>query len=569
VSVIILQGVTATLQASPTPLPLKVVSASATLDETRAPYGELQLVIHTPASVDAEKINPRTGLRVTVAVTQTWVNPIKPNQTRSFDLYLHDRTSDWTTGETTLVLRTDEAKLIDDGLVSNAVNTAAYAVDGSLRSIVNLILTGIGAALEAGPDDANFTRTANATNLVRNPRVGTNTTDWGQSGTAATQTRNTVGGPTAHSPSFWRIGLAASSAASAMIVTVDKAGVQGLVAGQTYVMSAWMRCSAAVSFGFDGLTYTAANVQVQDLPEVPIAVAANTWKRMVLEFVAGAAVTQMTVRMFASIGTIPSGGTFDVTGIRVSVKTTAHDDDDFDGASTDSNYAYAWLGTAHASQSTRTRLDTRPLTLLDRRPGQASWDFLAPLVQQSGLRLFCDEQRKWRLVNSNSYLVAGQINIATAGNLESGTDTIDLAGDWATGIVVHYQWIDSTGATKEAWDSAGTATKVETIEIAREYPGPGAATVILARYQGRGRVLDPTVIADLNATPGQYTQATVPNAPIQSGVASLVSWSVPDGTMRVSTRGLIDTPATAWIFLAAGQRWIDSAVGQSWIAETV
>src|SRR5690606_15678659 len=38
--------------------------------------------------------------------------------------------------------------------------------------------------------------------------------------------------------------------------------------------------------------------------------------------------------------------------------------------------------------------------VLKRRPGTRAWDFLSPLLSVSGLRLFCDEERKWRLVTS-------------------------------------------------------------------------------------------------------------------------------------------------------------------------
>jgi hypothetical protein len=549
-------------------LSLKVVSAEVVLDETRAPYGEVQLRIHTPAETDAELIDPRNILRVALAVSQQWKAPARATQNRSLNLLLHARTFDHDTGDTILTLRTDEARLIDDGLIATTVSTAAYAYESSLRAICNFVLATIGASLAAGTDDADYTRTANATNVVRNPRVGVNTTDWSNAGTAATLARVATGGPNAAAPTFFRATLAANAAPLAMIMLVDRAGIP-LVAGTVYAISVWVRTSnTGISAGLDGLTYNAANVQQQDLIEVAVPLTANVWKQLTFQFTAAATVDKMTVRVFNIVGTFTTGATLDMTGLRVSPVTGVHDFDFFDGATTDTLYTYAWAGTAHASASTRTRLDTRPLTLLDREPGQASWDFLQPLVQQAGLRLFCDELRVWRLVDSNSYTVDGTISVAEAINLVHGVDDIDLGGDWATGVVVKYTWTDATGATQTAYDAAGTSTKVTTVEWERAYAGPGAAAAILGRMNGRGRVLALGAVADLAATPGQYTTATVPAAPTQTGIAARIAFTIPDGLMDVATRGLIDYSTDDWIGADPALDWISVTATKDWATYT-
>lgn len=558
-SILVLQNLTATLQSDP-PLPLECVTASVTFDETHAPYGEFQLSVHTPAEADAELIDPREGLRVTVEVTQDWVTPPRPAQARSFDMLLHARTFNHETGDTDLTLRTDEAKLIDDGLIAAAVNTGAYAHESSLRGIVNFILAGIGAVLAAGTDDADFTRTANATNLVRNPRVAAANTDWSQAGTAANASLVASGGP-AGAASFWRSTMTGANPGG-FTISIDKVGIQ-IAPNTAYTISIWARCSASDPIGFDGLVYNAAGALLQDLPESPVMVVANTWTRFTLVFTSAATASQMTLRVFTSAN-IGAGVTFDVTGARVSVTTGAHDSDYFDGATIDSHYTYAWTGAANASNSTRTRLDDRPIDLLDRQPGQASWDYLQPLVQQAGLRLFCDEQRVWRLVDSNSYTIDGSINIAQAVNLTSGNDTIDLGGDWATGVVVKYTWIDATGATQTRYDAAGTATKVTLIEWDRPYVGPGAAAAILSRMQGKGRTQDLGGIAELTATPGQFTTASPPDSPVQTGIAAAVTFTIPDGLMAVTTRGLLDTLPGSWAAQDDALVWDAVDAGTTW-----
>ena len=564
-STVVLQSLTAVLETTP-PLVLDCVSAVATLDESRAPYGEISLVIHTPAEADAELIDPRTGLRVTVTAAQEWLVPARPAQSRVFDLILHERVIDWEAGETTLTLRTDEAKLIDDGLIATAVDTSAYAVESSLRDIIDQSLAVIGASLAVGSDDADFTRTSNSTNLFLNPSAEVNGTGWvGANCSAARTTAWAATGTISTSL------ILPTSDDSYVVLEGGVGGVRnGMTTGKTYVASGTFRLTAPLT----GTPISSAR---------RIVVVANTGAggfifaqssqapnaagvyRLYVEFTAPASITELYIRWYHG----HTGGTIWLDALRLSEKTGVHDDAPLDGSLSDPHYAFAWTGVTHASISTRTRLDNRDITLLDRQPGEPSWDFLQPLVQQAGLRLFCDEARVWRVVDSNSYTVDGIIRITEAENLTAGTDQISLAGDWATGVVVKYSWTDAAGASHVAYDAAGTSTKVALVEWERPYPGPGAAQVILDRMQGRGRILDPFVLSELTATPGQYTQSTVPNAPIQTGIASSVSWSIPDALMGVGTRALIDTPVTAWAFLAAGQRWVDSPAGASWISETV
>jgi hypothetical protein len=255
---------------------------------------------------------------------------------------------------------------------------------------------------------------------------------------------------------------------------------------------------------------------------------------------------------------------------RLSETTGSADDTYFDGSTpATAMFAYAWTGTANASTSTRTGLLKRDAKMLDWEPGESAWDFVAPLIQTSGLRLYCDERRRWLLVDPATP-VDGQINITAGVNLTDGRDTISRSRDWFDAVVVEYSWNDEAGSSKVAWDVAGApGTKVLTLRYQRPYPGPGAAASVLDRSRGRGRVLDISALSDYAATPGIAVQATLPASPIQTGFVSAVTWSLPADEMTVKSRGLTDTPATAWMFLAPGVKWTDSPVGASWTAETV
>lgn len=390
---------------------LDVRSARITLDEAWVPYAQAELVVALPPSEDvlifdrgglnaafatraamnayfstnAEVrdvsnvydfgrptmyVDPRENRRVTITLHQEWLAPVRPTQTRVFDLQLRERVVDHNDGTMTLKFASDEAALLDRALVANEPDSSALAFYGSLRAIVNHVLGRYGASLQPGSADASF-----ASNL-------------------------------------------------------------------------------------DALV---------------------------------------------------------------------------------------------------------------QQPGVSDWNFIQPLVQASGLRLFCDELRKWWLVDAE-YSVPGQIQIAEAVNLTRGEDVISRSDsrNWYDSVVVRYSWTYEDGTAGIAYDSAGAnpSTKTYRVDWNTPYPGAGAAAAILARAQGRGRTLSLEALPDYDATPGKRLMATLPNTPLQSGVVSSVEWVVAaegtSDTMRVGSRGLIDTPANAWL-LALGP-W--SAATGSWTAAT-
>lgn len=197
-------------------------------------------------------------------------------------------------------------------------------------------------------------------------------------------------------------------------------------------------------------------------------------------------------------------------------------------------------------------------------PGVTAWDYLRPMVDKVGLRLWCDEAR-------NLYLAppidgtAGGLSLSDA-KVTRATDTLDRDGDWFDAVVIRYRWTDVLGATQVAYDTASVDgySKVRRLEVDRPFPGHGAAAALLARTRGRGRVFDLEAVSDYGATPGQALTATLPGTPIQTGLVSSVTWRLPGDRMQITTRDLIDTPATSWLFSPAGRRWSDIPVGTSW-----
>lgn len=198
------------------------------------------------------------------------------------------------------------------------------------------------------------------------------------------------------------------------------------------------------------------------------------------------------------------------------------------------------------------------------QPGQTAWDYLRPIVDKAGLRLWCDEHRNWHLANPADGSTGGLT--ISADRATKAEDTITRDEGWSDAVVIKYQWRDAAGSDQTAYDTATLPgySKVRAITLDRPYPGAGAAQAILSRATGRGRVQALEAVSDYGATPGMAFTATLPDTPIQTGLLSAVTWRVPDDEMRISTRDLIETPDTAWVFTPVGVAWNEIAVGIDW-----
>jgi hypothetical protein len=118
---------------------------------------------------------------------------------------------------------------------------------------------------------------------------------------------------------------------------------------------------------------------------------------------------------------------------------------------------YAWTGAPDASTSTRTTDEQRPPEQFVWTAGVTAWDFLQPFLTSNGLRLACDELRKWTMIYPEDFFKPGFIVLSGA-NATRGTDTIsrDDPDAFCTGVIVRYAWVDkATGRTLTAVDAAG------------------------------------------------------------------------------------------------------------------
>lgn len=548
---------------------LRASSGDVTLDASLAPYGTARVEVPLLDPEMIELIDPRDELRVSISATATgrweetpgggsgfgdglfgagpfgggststitWV----PEDVRTFDLGLRSREVDHVAKQIILELATDEALLMDYAPL--AVDAGARAHETSLRAVCNYVLSKIGASLAAGAWDADVTAYWTVTNLVENPSFEVNTSGTATSVGASSFTAWTMASPTAVLGTKALRFTAAAGEASVYPAGWDTSAAAfkaiRVTPGQTYTASLYAVGSTARSAGVT-LQFRGENgTTIVSQAAGPVSSeTSGAWKRYSVTSTAPAGAAFASI-LFTTTGN--AAGQFHYVDA-VMLHEGSEVIPAFDGTSaTDANYVYAWAGDAHASQSTRTPTVERSPELFRWEPGVTAWEFLSPLTSQAGLRLFCDEQRVWRLIDPAEYSVPGRLSIA-GWNATEGVDKIDRADPnvFCTGVVVRYRWRDEAGTEHVAFDSAGASGKVLVWEYERPYPGPGAATAILARRASAGRVQDVTALADWGATPGMEASIALPATLEQVGTLTSVKWTLTDGLMQVGTRGLID-----------------------------
>lgn len=542
--------------------PLNVIDGAVTMDDTRVPYIQVRASVSVPPAAQRAVIDPRNDIRATLTLTQTFEDwnafGYRAPITRTFNLSIRDFTPDVNKGTVDLILYSDEAALLNFGLVASAPERT-YGL--SVKDAVTYALAKIGATLAAGASDATLTSKALEpviTNMIPNPSVETNTTGYfANAGVTLTrQLHSAFGGgiPDIATESLYFLrhtyGSVQNSSGPYFNVGVT------VVPGKTYTWSAWVRCSKVQAFT------PAVQFSTGSGPANPIGdrviLAPNVWTRVSLTFTVGGTWTNAAPYFYSAAGTSysawASGDTVDMDGLIMVEGSTALDY--FDGSSNPGLYAFAWTGTAHASTSTKTNLPNTDSTIW--QPGQTAGNFLAPLLQIGGLRLYCDETRAWRLEPAGTTR-DGLVLIGTAQNVTQAQDSISLTDTddgyplWYTGVVIAYTGNvnATTGQKFTTYDIAGTGTRVLNLTYDRPQPGPGAAAYVLARAAGRGRAFALEAMSDYTVTPGQALAATLPDVPLQTGYVSAVTWGLPANRMTIKSRALIDTPANSWV-LATG-----------------
>lgn len=550
-----------TVTATAETIDLDVRSLRITLDEHATPYAQAELVCEL--SPDAETLDPRDDIRVTIDLHQEWEQPTHADQDRSFDLMITARRIDRVESTITFKLASDEAKLL---LVGNAGPLSDFfystAQPYMLRAFIQAVFdtqTSIG-SLEPGAADADVTLVSPSTNLMVNGNMRTSRGDWGNGGVTGSAARVTglVGGPVTGVTTFLRCAFTANSGnglggpRSGDPTSVETIPVSE---GESYVVGVWLRANVAKKVRLGIQWYNGAGVAIGAVAYQPTltepTLVANVWTEILRTFTAPALATNARIVIGPSSAVQwVNTNNFDALGVSFEPVNDFHATGQgfaphhFDGAmAADTYYTYGWNGAADLSSSYRTPLSARNADSLLVQAGGYYWDLIAPVVAAEGLRLFCDEARKWWLVDPATYALPGTVTIDDD-HAFTADDEIDLeTGDWADSIAAVYRWIDSDGIQQEqvAIATAGSAdTRMLRYEFTTAPSGYGAAEAILDRAQLRGRVLEHVALLDLDANPTMEIISDISEAPAElTDIITSVefTWSEDDEGTRMVTRG--------------------------------
>ncbi len=538
--------VTAVAKLSPD-VALQVKSCAITLDETWAPFMQIELVTARPSLAVEAALDPRgaSPIRVELTGTQSWVTPARAAESRTFKAVVRRRTVNRKAKTLTLTLSGLEMLLLDGGRIGETPYEWKRNDNDTVSSVTRDVLSLSGMTMGATAADGSALITSASTNLFTNPSAEVSLAD--VASTNCTVTRVARGG--IYGSGSWEYRLSASSNVDSwMNVGGDAGGMRlGMQAGKTYRVS-----GSGYPLGIGGSTTAnsrsifvfhrigAAAYTVTISSQVPLV--DGVGGRVSLQFTLPPGTTEAFIRFYHG----HTVGSMYWDSLRLSEITdpTGNYVPYFDGDTVDTNYTYAWTGTPGLSTSTRTpRPGALAVDALQQQPGQSDWDFLQPVVQSRGLRLFADELGLWRLVDPTTYTVAGTLSLSHATHLVAADDEIDRDSDWSTGVVVEYPWIDPAGVPRKRYDFAGTRTRVKKYTYDRPYPGAGAAAALLARLQGRGRRITADSVIEWTATPGQVVEFTLgAGETVQRGAIAAVTWRFPDRTMEITPKNVEPVP---------------------------
>ncbi|MBT1676002.1 hypothetical protein [Curtobacterium aurantiacum] len=458
-----------------------------------------------------------------------------------------------------LTLVSDEYPLLTYA-PSTPVDLRAKSYQASARAIAaKVVSTALGRAtaveLAAGTADQSFTTYAAAQNLIPNPDVTTLNTYAGSSTPAAQFSFDLT--------PYDGVNYAAATGLSQ--VTVIQVGLnQGTVSaspGTTYTASVLMRATS-------GSNVTGTLI-LQFTNEAGTVVSQSTKGLGLLKVL----VNQQTDRVSIT-GTCPEGATSvrlvarGSSSSRTSIAVGKWMITEGDGLETDgtslmtwfagdsvpgtTGYVYGWDGAANNSSSTRTPVvDREPESLLWKQTDVAD-DFLRPILESIGMRLFQNEAGTFVLAD-NGYKVPGQVVMQHGSTLYGGQESSSVLDDGEDGfplnadaVIVTYAWTDALGRARTATDFAKAGATYSRPYVLEKtdtpYPGPGQAKFLLARLLARKRQIDTVGRPDWSARPGMSAVVSLPHRPTATGYVQALVFDLSAATMTVTTKGLVTTP---------------------------
>ena len=521
---------------------LKLTEGDVTIDSGRYPYVEANVEVPFTGEELLEQlaVNQRVTINATEGTTSTQLN-----------LALRDRTVSHDGKRITLKLASDEALL--ETWADIVDDKGPRAFENNLRNLVQYVIGKAipGAVLQSGTANADVTARWNAQNSVLNPDAINTGAAYTTAGNVTMFYSNAAGVGQGGSTGY--VYGASAAAGQAFIAVPQSVSTRK---GDLWTFSAYMHKSSTVAPAVNGILRVyemdsngAVMRQIESTPKALVASGTGTpynWDRHSVTFtVQNPNTTKLA--LYASMMATAAGQNFGVDSVMLSEGPVLLPY--FSGATVPAGYVTNWSGqnapVPHNSVSER-----RPADGIERLPelftweaGVSAWDFLKPLVASAGLRLYCDEQRRWYLIDPATHVVPGRFS-ARPDNTVEGTDTIDADDDETgyTGVVAYFRWTDPDGVSRMEKDAAGVAGKVKVLEFTSPYTGPGVAAAHLTKITGQNRTQDVTVRTDYTVRPGQEVQIDLPGTFAQLGTVSKVRWELTNGLMSIGSSQLRETP---------------------------
>jgi hypothetical protein len=540
------------------------------LDEGAAPFFQAGATVQRPDDATYALLDPTKRTPITVSVALAETVPLTGT------MFVYERVLDPEANTVAIKLVSREYDLITYSPF-NLVNQTMY--QSSVRTLcqrVILAATGSTAtvALVGGASDKTFRVFSAAENLALNPKLGVNATGWTTVGTTGggTVARGTNTNAAYPFQTYARLELGTDAAVSAGIAYTQAAS---FTAGEQYTFMIYgnVTRSNVMSARLIWSDNTGAEIGVRSYA-ASRSIAASSWQRFVVNATAPANAANVSLTFYAGSGATAwsSGDILYATAVMI-VEGDGTDPTQtpgtyftyFDGVTADTiDYHYGWADVADASASTRTPLVQRDPETLWWTHGVSAYDFLKPILDAVGLRLFLREDGQWCLAD-NGYTVDGQVAVQFGVNLYDGQELLSIGQTDTDGfpmnadaVILNYAWTDPiTGAQKTATDSAVSASykRPYVADIDQPYPGPGQAKFLLARLQARKYSITATARPDWTARPGMSAFISLANRPAQTGYVQALEFDLSSGQMTVTSKGLITA--------------LDGSVGHAPIDQTI
>ncbi|MEN0103327.1 MAG: hypothetical protein AAGC90_10410 [Curtobacterium sp.] len=521
------------------------------LDEGQSPYVQAGAVVLRPDNDTYAALEPTKQTPVIVTVSVGAVVPITTT------MFVFERVLDPEADTVALkfVSRENDLQTYSPFNIYNWTN-----YQSSVRNICQQVVqqaTGVSAtvALVGGATDKTFYTFTEAKNLFPNPDIATTTGFSAQSSSAALSRVQATGSQASYGYAARSTAGASGSRLDLQYISTAPTPIRAS-AGQQYTLSMAARVNGtSPSVTLYMQFFDTNNTVVQTFSKTLGAIGSTFTTRYFVTATApsGTAGISWVLR---NTSAVVSGNVLDAAQVMVlegngqdpnAVPGTPHPF--FSGATSDTaDYHYSWDGDANVSESSRTPLVERPPDTLLWTSGTSGYDFLKPILDAVGLRLFLREDGQWCLAD-NGYSVAGQLAIQYGSNLYEGSELLSLGETDVDGfpmnadaVILNYAWTDSiTGVEKTASDVATTASYKRPFvqEIDAPFPGPGQARYLLTRLQARQYRIESTVRPDWTARPGMTAFISLANRPAQTGYVQALEFDLASGRMAVTTKGLV------------------------------